>query len=64
MSTKKRMAIAVLCLAAYLSALPIPQAKAADVDVSSASSSVMPLMEYISKEIPHRKVSVIQPDMI
>lgn len=48
MSAKKRMVIAVLCLAGCLTALPIPQAKATDVDVSSASSSVMPLMEYIS----------------
>ena len=46
MSAKKRMVIAVLCLAGCLTALPIPQAKATDVDVSSASSSVMPLMEY------------------
>lgn len=48
MSAKKRMVIAVLCLAGCLTALPIPQAKATDVDVSSASSSVMPFMEYIS----------------
>lgn len=48
MSTKRRMVFAVLCLVAYLTAMPIPQAKAAGVDVSSASSSVMPIMEYIS----------------
>lgn len=48
MTTKKRMVFAALCLAACLTTAPIPQAKAADVDVSSASSSIMPLMEYIS----------------
>ena len=48
MSTKRRMIFAVPCLVACLTAIPIPQAKAAGVDISSASSSVMRLMEYIS----------------
>lgn len=48
MSTKKRMVFAALCLTACLTAIPIPQAKAADINVISISSPVMPLMEYIS----------------
>lgn len=48
MPTKRRMVFAVLSLVACLTAIPIPQASAASVDVSCASSSVMPLMEYIS----------------
>ena len=48
MSIKKRMVITALCLAACLTTIPIPQAKAADIDVSSTHSDVMPFMEYIS----------------
>ena len=42
------MVITALCLAACLTTIPIPQAKAADIDVSSTHSDVMPFMEYIS----------------